>query len=82
MCTKKDGTMRVFVRLNASTRPLCYPLPRIDELSLIIPGGTRNFTNLDLKEAYCSLPLSADSKRCAAIIVHIGVLIPNGAILI
>ena len=32
---KKDGTMRVcvdYTRLNASTRPLCYPLPRIDAL--------------------------------------------------
>ena len=77
---KKDGTMRVcvdYTRLNASTRPLCYPLPRIDELSLIIPGGTRYFTNLDLKEAYYSLPLSANSRRCAAIIVHSGVFIPN-----
>ena len=77
---KKDGTMRVcvdYTRLNAATRPLCYPLPRIDELSEIIPGGTRYFSNIDLKEAYYSLPLSVNSRKCAAIIVPNGVFIPN-----
>ena len=77
---KKDGTMRVcvdYTRLNASTRPLCYPLPRIDELYLIIPRGRRYFTNLYLKEAYYSLSFSADSRRCAAIIVHSDVFVPN-----
>ena len=77
---KKDGSMRVcidYTTLNKATRPLSYPLPRIDELAQIIPGGTRYFTNLDLKEAYYSLPLAANSQKCAAIIVHSGVFIPN-----
>ena len=80
---KKDGSLRIcadYTRLNKATRPLCYPLPRIDELALIIPGGTKYFTNLDLKEAYYSLPLSPDSRQCAAIIVHSGVFIPNRCI--
>ena len=77
---KKDKTMRVcvdYTKLNKATRPLSYPLPRIDELAQIIPGGTQYFTNLDLKEAYYSLPLAANSRQCAAIIVHSGVFIPN-----
>ena len=63
--------------LNKATRPLSYPLHRIDELAQIIPGGTKYFTNLDLKEAYYSLPLAANSRQCAAIIVHSGVFVPN-----
>ena len=77
---KKDNSMRVcvdYTLLNKATRPLSYPLPRIDELAQIIPGGTKYFTNLDLKEAYYSLPLAANSRKCAAIIAHTGVFIPN-----
>ena len=51
---KKDKSLRVcidYTRLNSYTRPLSYPLPKIDELSEIITIGTRYFTNLDLKEA-------------------------------
>ena len=77
---KKDGTMRVCVDytfLNAHTRPLCYPLPRIDDLPEIVPGGTRFFSNLDLKEAYYSLPIHPNSRDYAAIIAHHGVFVPN-----
>ena len=80
---KKDKTMRVcvdYTRLNAATRPLCYPLPRIDDLSSEIPGGVKYFTNLDLKEAYYSLPLAANSRKWAAVIIHAGVFIPRRCI--
>ena len=71
-----------YTMLNSSTRPRCYSLPRIDELYLIFYRGTRYLTNLNLKEAYYSLPLSADSRRCATINVHSGVFIPKYAFLI
>ena len=77
---KKDKTYRVcidYTILNAHTRPLSYPLPRIDELSEIIPGGTCLFSTLDLKEAYYSLPIEKDSQKYAAIITHKGVFIPK-----
>ena len=77
---KKDGGLRVCVDysfLNAHTRPLSYPLPRIDDLPEIVPGGTRFFSNLDLKEAYYSLPIDPSSRDYAAIVTHHGVFVPN-----
>ena len=77
---KKDKTYRVcidYTVLNSHTRPLSYPLPRIDELSEIIPGGTCVFSTLDLKEAYYSLPIKTSSQKYAAIITHKGVFIPK-----
>ena len=63
--------------LNAHTRPMSYPLPRIDELAEIIPEGTKYFFCLDLKEAYYSLPINPNSRKYAAIIAHHGVFIPH-----
>ena len=77
---KKDGNIRVcvdYTRLNSFTRPLCYPLPKIDELSTIIPGGTRFFTNLDLKEAYFSLPIEINSRKYASVITQNGIFVPS-----
>ena len=78
--TKKDGDLRICVDytfLNAHTRPFSYPLPRIDSLSEKIPGGTRFFSTLDLKEAYYSLPLHPNSQKYAAIITNSGVFDPK-----
>ena len=77
---KKDGNIRVcidYTTLNAHTRPISYPLPRIDELPEFIPGGTKIFSCLDLKEAYYSLPIDPYSRNYAAIISHHGVFIPH-----
>ena len=77
---KKDNSIRVCVDytiLNAHTRPMSYPLPRIDELAEIIPEGTKYFSCLDLKEAYYSLPIKPSSRKYAAIIAHHGVFIPH-----
>ena len=77
---KKDGDLRICVDytfLNAHTRPFSYPLPRIDSLSEKIPGGTRFFSTLDLKEAYYSLPLHPNSQKYAAIITNSGVFVPK-----
>ena len=77
---KKDNSIRVCVDytvLNAHTRPMSYPLPRIDELAEIIPEGTKYFSCLDLKEAYHSLPIKPSSRKYAAIIAHHGVFIPH-----
>ena len=77
---KKDGNIRVcidYTTLNAHTRPISYPLPRIDELPEFIPEGTKIFSCLDLKEAYYSLPIDPNSRNYAAIIAHHGVFIPH-----
>ena len=77
---KKNNTFRVcvdYTTLNKFTRPLSYPLPRIDELSEVIPGGTQFFSTLDLKEAYYNLPIEEKSRKLAAIITHRGVFIPK-----
>lgn len=76
---KKDNSLRIcidYTVLNAHTRPLSYPLPRIDELPEIIAGGLRLFTTLDLKEACYSLPIHPDSQKYAAIITSTDVFIP------
>ena len=55
----KDNTIRVcldYTFLNVHTRPISYPLPRIDALPEFIPEGTKYFSCLNLKEAYYSLP--------------------------
>ena len=78
MCKEKDcslGVCMAYTRLNSFTRPLCYPLPKIDEFSAIIPGGTCFFTNIDLREAYFSLPIAVKSRKYAAVITHNGVFI-------
>ena len=77
---KKDGKLRIcvdYTALNKKTRPLSYPLPRIDTLPEKIPGGTQFFSTLDLKEAYYSLPIHPDSQERAAIITTSGTFIPR-----
>ena len=77
---KKDGKLRIcvdYTNLNKNTRPLSYPLPRIDRLPEKIPGGTRFFTTLDLKEAYYSLPIHPNSQKSAAVITPSGTYIPR-----
>ena len=77
---KKDGKLRIcvdYTSLNKNTRPLSYPLPRIDRLPEKIPGGTQFFTTLDLKEAYYSLPIHPNSQKSAAIITPSGTYIPR-----
>ena len=76
---KKDDSLRIcvdYTYINSYTEPLSYPLPRIDSIPERIPGGTRFFSNLDLKEAFRSLPLHPDSQRHAAIITLSGVFVP------
>ena len=74
---KKDGPLRVcvdYTRLNSFTRPLYCLLPKIDELSAIIPGGTCFFTNIDLWEAYFSLLIAIKSRKYTAVILIIKLL--------
>ena len=62
--SKKKGKIRIcidYTNLNAHTRPISYPLPRIDELPEFIPNGSKIFSCLDLKEAYYSLPIHPNS---------------------
>ena len=67
----------MYLFFNAHTRPLSYPLPRIDNLPEIVTGGTRFFSNLDLKEEYYSLLIHLNSRDYAAIVAHHGVFVPN-----
>ena len=77
---KKDGSLRVcvdYTRLNSFTRPLCYTLPKIDELSAITLEETCLYANINLREAYFSFPIAIKSRKYAAVITHSGVFIPS-----
>ena len=77
---KKNKSLRVcvdYTKWNKHTRPLDYPLTWIDELFEIIPGRTKVFKTVDLKEAYYSLPIRDKSQQLAVIITHKGIFIPK-----
>ena len=80
---KKLSTVRVCIHytvIDAHTRPISYPLPKIDELADIIREGTKYFSCLDRIEAYHSLPIEPNSRKYAAIIAHYWVFIPHSTL--
>ncbi len=70
MVKKADGSWRPcgdFRRLNAITRPDCYPLPNMADISASLAGNTV-FSKLDLKKGYHQIPVhEADIKKTAII---------------
>ena len=76
---KRNGSYRFCVdyrRLNAQTKDLNFPLPRIDHLQFLLTSDHNWFSTLDLKSAYYSLPLTKNASEKAAIITHSGVFRP------
>lgn len=76
---KKDGSPRVcidYVKLNARTVTIHYPIPLMQSLPEKLSTSHRWFSVLDLKEAYHSLPLSKRARKYAAITTRNGVYLP------
>ena len=70
MVRKKDNSTRLCVdyrRLNASTIPDAYPLPRIDD-SLDALGDSKYFCTLDLASGYWQVGMTEDAKKKSAFI--------------
>ena len=65
---KKNGDMRMCVdyrKLNAVTRKVSFPLPRIDE-TLDAVGGARFFSTLDLASGYYQIGMAAEDREKTA----------------
>ncbi|KAK0424202.1 hypothetical protein QR680_008545 [Steinernema hermaphroditum] len=70
---KKDGKVRICAGFKVTVNPQLeidqYPLPRPEELFQASNGG-KQFSKLDLKEAYLQLPLDEQSKKYMTINTH------------
>ncbi|MEE4247260.1 MAG: RNase H-like domain-containing protein, partial [Kangiellaceae bacterium] len=74
---KSDGSVRIcadFKRsVNLAVEPDTYPLPRIEELFAKLTGG-KQFTKLDLSQAYMQLPLDEKAQEMCTINTSKGLL--------
>jgi hypothetical protein len=74
---KSDGSVRIcadFKRtVNLAVEPDTYPLPRIEELFAKMVGG-KQFTKLDLSQAYIQLPLDTDAQELCTVNTSKGLL--------
>ena len=71
---KKSGTVRIRVdlkRLNQSVICEIYPLPKVDETLVQLPGATV-FTHLDANSGFWQIPLSTDSQVLMTFITPFG----------
>ena len=63
---KQDGSVRICgdfkVTINQVSQVESYPLPRVEEPFATLSGG-KQFSKLDLAQAYLQLPLAEDSKE-------------------
>ena len=76
---KSNGEYRFCVdyrKLNAQTKDINFPIPRIDSLQFLLTSENYWFSTVDLKSAYYSLPLTKSATEKAAIITHSGVFKP------
>lgn len=75
---KGNGDIRICgdykVTVNRKLKRDPYPLPRIEELFAVLSGG-KEFTKIDLTNAYQQTILTEDSQPCTAITTHIGTFV-------
>lgn len=75
---KRNGDIRICgdykVTINPKLKRDHYPLPRIEELFAVLSGG-KEFTKIDLTNAYQQTILTEDSQPCTAITTHIGTFV-------
>ncbi|KAL0882706.1 hypothetical protein ABMA27_001129 [Loxostege sticticalis] len=75
---KRNGDIRICgdykVTINPKLKRGHYPLPRIEELFAVLSGG-KEFTKIDLANAYQQTILTEDSQPCTAITTHIGTFV-------
>ncbi|XP_037501562.1 uncharacterized protein K02A2.6-like [Rhipicephalus sanguineus] len=78
---KPDGTLRICGDFKVSVNPACdidqYPLPKVEDIFASLKGGYW-FSKLDLREAYCHIPLSEEAKKVAVLNSHKGLFAYNG----
>ncbi len=74
---KKDKSFRFAVdyrKLNAVTRPITYPLPRVDDVfDAIGKAQAKYFSTLDLMSGFWQLPLDPASAHKTSFVTHSGV---------
>ncbi len=72
---KQNGSVRICgdfkVTINQVTEIESYPLPRVEELFAAMSGG-KQFTKLDLSQAYLQIELEEESKQFVTINTHQG----------
>ena len=72
---KKDGTIRVCgdfkVTINLQLEVGQYPLPRIEEIYANLTGG-KQFSAIDLREAYLQMEIDEPSRKYLTINTHRG----------
>jgi hypothetical protein len=75
---KNNGDIRICgdykITVNRKLKRDYYPLPRIEELFAVLSGG-KEFTKIDLTNAYQQTMLTEDSQPCTAITTHIGTFV-------
>ncbi|KAK8783048.1 hypothetical protein V5799_015611 [Amblyomma americanum] len=77
---KADGTLRICGDLKVTVNPECdvdqYPLPKMGDIFASLKGGYW-FSKLDLREAYCHIPLDDQAKQVAVLNTHKGLFAHN-----
>ena len=72
---KSDGSVRICgdfkLTANAATNLEVYPLPRIEDIFASLSGG-KQFSKLDLAQAYLQLPLAEELQPLVTIDTHKG----------
>ena len=80
LTTKKNGDIRICVNyrcFNALTKQLHYPLPNPNSIAEELRAEHVIFSNIDLRDAYFSLPLSKrTSDLCGIMVDGIGAFVP------
>jgi hypothetical protein len=74
MVPKPDNTLRVCIdyrKLNAVTKPDCYPIPRVDDLIDKVSSATY-LTKFDLRKGYYQCSLTESAKSLTAFITPFG----------
>ena len=74
LVTKKDGGVRFcagFRKVNSVSKKDAHPLPHVQDIFDSL-AGAKVFSTLDLKSAYCQIPLDKESAEKTAFISHKG----------
>ena len=71
---KKDGGVRICVDMRAANEAIQrvrHPIPTVDDVSFEF-NGAKNFTKLDLSQAYHQLELDENSRHITTFSMHVG----------
>ncbi|XP_033729471.1 uncharacterized protein K02A2.6-like [Pecten maximus] len=72
---KKDGSVRICGDFKVTINPVLdvdqYPLPKIEDIFASLAGG-KQFTKLDLKQAYLQMEVKEEDRKFLTINTHLG----------